>query len=91
MAGLGPCPVCQAEVRDFPKSYSCSRWKEGCGFTIWKIVAKKKLSETQVKILMTAKKTDLIKGFKSKAGKPFEAYLLLNQEGKVEFEFRPRA
>lgn len=91
MTGLGPCPVCQAEVRDFPKSYSCSRWKEGCGFTIWKIVAKKKLSEGQVKILMTAKKTDLIKGFKSKAGKPFEAYLLLNQEGKVEFEFTPRA
>lgn len=88
---LGPCPVCQAEVKDFPKSYSCSKWKEGCGFTIWKIVAKKKLSESQVKILMTAKKTDLIKGFKSKAGKPFEAYLLLNKEGKVEFEFKPRA
>lgn len=89
-ANLGPCPVCQAEVKDFPKSYSCSRWKEGCGFTIWKIVAKKKLSESIVKILMTSKKTDLLKGFKSKAGKSFEAYLLLNKEGKVEFEFKPR-
>ena len=87
---LGLCPLCQAEVRDFPKSFSCSRWKEGCGFTIWKIVAKKKLSETQVKALMVQKKTDLIKGFKSKAGKPFEAYLFLNSEGKVEFEFKPR-
>lgn len=87
---LGPCPLCQSEVRDFPKSFSCTRWREGCGFTIWKIVAKKKLSESQVRTLMTAKKTDLIKGFKSKAGKPFEAYLLLNQEGKVEFEFQPR-
>jgi DNA topoisomerase-3 len=87
---LGPCPLCQAQVCDFPKSFSCSRWKEGCGFTIWKIVAKKKLSESQVKTLMTTKKTALIKGFKSKAGKPFEAYLLLNKEGKVEFEFQPR-
>lgn len=87
---LGPCPLCKAEVVDFPKSYSCSRWKEGCGFTIWKIVAKKKLPESVVKTLMTSKKTDLLKGFKSKAGKPFEAYLLLNQEGKVEFEFKPR-
>ncbi len=88
---LGPCPICKAEVADFPKSYSCSRWKEGCGFTIWKIVAKKKLPESVVKILMTTKKTDLLKGFKSKAGKPFEAYLSLNQEGKVEFEFKARS
>lgn len=88
---LGPCPLCQAEIKDFPKSYSCSRWKEGCGFTIWKIVAKKKLSEPVVKTLIEKKKTGLIKGFKSKAGKPFEAYLLLNKEGKVEFEFAPRS
>ncbi|MBC7540711.1 MAG: DNA topoisomerase III [Bacteriovorax sp.] len=87
---LGPCPLCKSEVKDFPKSFSCERWREGCGFTIWKIVANKKLSESQVKTLMIAKKTDLIKGFKSKAGKPFEAYLLLNPEGKVEFEFKPR-
>ncbi len=87
---LGPCPICQAEIKDFPKSFSCSRWKEGCGFTIWKIVAKKKLSETAIKELLLKKKTGLIKGFKSKAGKPFEAYLLMNNEGKVEFEFLPR-
>lgn len=90
VSNLGPCPICGAEIKDFPKSYSCSRWKEGCGFTIWKVVAKKKLSESQVKKLMTEKKTDLIKGFKSKAGKPFEAYLIMNKEGKVEFEFLPR-
>lgn len=84
---LGNCPICQGEIRDFPKSYSCTRWKEGCGFTIWKIVAKKKLSLVQIKSLITIQKTDLIKGFKSKAGRPFKAYLHLNKEGKVEFEF----
>lgn len=90
VSNLGSCPICSAETKDFPKSYSCSRWKEGCGFTIWKIVAKKKLSESQVKKLIAEKKTDLIKGFKSKTGKTFEAYLKMNQEGKVEFEFLPR-
>lgn len=89
-SNLGPCPICGAEIKDFPKSYSCSRWKEGCGFTIWKVVANKKLTDSQVKKLMTVKKTDLIKGFKSKTGKPFEAYLTMNKEGKVEFEFLPR-
>lgn len=88
---LGSCPLCQAEIKDFPKSFSCSRWKEGCGFTIWKIVARKKLTEPIIKTLILKKKTGLIKGFKSKAGKSFEAYLLLNKEGKVEFEFAPRA
>lgn len=90
VSDLGPCPICQAEIKDFPKSYSCSRWKEGCQFTIWKVVAKKKLSESAVKQLMKDKKTSLIKGFKSKAGKPFEAYLVMNKDGKVEFEFLPR-
>ena len=89
-SNLGPCPICGAEIKDFPKSYSCSRWKEGCAFTIWKEVAKKKLSETQVKKLMKDKKTDVIKGFKSKAGKPFDAILVMNKDGKVEFEFLPR-
>jgi len=87
---LGPCPLCQAEIKDFPKSYSCSRWKEGCGFTIWKIVARKKLSAPTIKSLIVNKKTGVIKGFKSKAGKSFEACLLLNKEGKVEFEFTQR-
>lgn len=90
VSNLGPCPICGAEIKDFPKSYSCSKWKEGCGFTIWKVVAKKKLSESQVKKLMDQKKTDLIKGFKSKAGKPFDAFLTMNKDGKVEFEFLPR-
>ncbi len=88
---LGLCPLCQATIQDYPKSFSCSRWREGCGFTIWKVMAKKKLSETHIKLLMSQKKTDLIKGFKSKSGKSFEAYLLLNQEGRVEFEFKSKA
>ena len=87
---LGDCPLCKAQIMDFPKSFSCSRWKEGCGFTIWKYVAKKKLTDAQIKKLMTHKKTDLIKGFKSKAGKPFNAFLSMNKEGKVEFEFEAR-
>ena len=89
-SALGDCPLCKAQIMDFPKSFSCSRWKEGCGFTIWKFVAKKKLTDAQIKKLMIHKKTDLIKGFKSKAGKPFNAFLAMNKDGKVEFEFEAR-
>ncbi len=85
---IGKCPICQSDVMDYPKSYSCSKWKEGCKFTIWKIVAKKKLSQTSVSELMISKRTNLIKGFKSKTGKSFDAYLKMDQSGQVSFEFQ---
>lgn len=31
------CPVCgQGKVAEGPKGFFCSRWKEGCHFTVWK-------------------------------------------------------
>ena len=84
---LGHCPICNAEIRSFPKSYSCSRWREGCKFTVWKVVAKKKISEVQIEKIIKHKRSDLIKGFKSKTGKSFDAFLVMNQEGIVSFEF----
>lgn len=36
-AGLGLCPLCrQGRVLKNSKSYYCSRWKQGCRFTVWK-------------------------------------------------------
>ncbi len=84
---LGPCPVChQGEILQGRKAWGCSRWKEGCTFTIWKTVASKKLTENQVKTLLSGRPTTVLKGFKSKAGKAFDARLKL-QDGKVVFVF----
>lgn len=88
IAAFGACPICKAEIKSFPKSYSCSRWREGCKFTIWKVMAKKKISETQVEKIIQHKRSDLIKGFKSKTGKSFEAFLVMNSEGLISFEFK---
>ena len=81
------CPVCGKPIRENSKAYSCSGWKEGCSFTIWKTVAGKTLTKTQVKALVEKRKTSLIKGFKSKAGKLFDAYLVMGPDNKVTFEF----
>ena len=84
---LGPCPSCgKGRIIPGKKAWGCSRWREGCHFTIWKEVAGKKLTETQVKALLSGKVTSEIKGFTSKAGKSFSTKLQL-VDGKVQFVF----
>ena len=85
-AWLGNCPLCGAEVREQPKSYSCSSWQQGCKFAIWKAMAGKKISSRMAKMLLTKGKTNRLKGFRSKAGKSFDARLKLI-DGKVHFDF----
>ena len=43
-AAVGACPLCGSEVAEGPKSFGCSGWKNGCGFTIWKRIAGKTIS-----------------------------------------------
>ena len=78
--------MCKAPVVEGQKSYSCSRWKEGCKFTIWKTMAGKTISASTARVLLRDGQTSVLKGFQSKTGKPFEARLKL-ADGKVEFDF----
>ncbi len=96
---LGPCPRCGAEtgeiIRENSKAYGCTSWKSreetGCGFVIWKRVASRTLTPEVARQLIEEGKTkEVLSGFRSKAGKPFRARLVLNDEGKVEFEFPAR-
>jgi DNA topoisomerase-3 len=97
---LGPCPRCGAEtgeiIRENAKAYGCTSWKSreetGCGFVIWKRVAGRTLTpEVARQLLEEGKTKEVLSGFRSRAGKPFRARLVLNDEGKVEFEFPARA
>ena len=87
--GLGTCPLCQEGiVRETPKAYGCSRWREGCSFTIWKRIAGKTITSTQAGQLLARNKTRKLKGFKSKkTGKKFDAALALDESLKVRFVF----
>jgi len=44
-----------------------------------------------MKKLLTEGKTDLLHRFISKKGRPFSAFLVKGSDGKVGFEFAPRA
>src|SRR5829696_1154404 len=96
-AELGLCPRCGAEtgeiIRENAKAYGCTSWKSreepGCGFVIWKRVAGRTLTpEVARQLLEEGRTREVLSGFRSRAGKPFRARLVMNGEsGKVEFEF----
>ncbi|HEY8908981.1 MAG TPA: DNA topoisomerase, partial [Desulfosporosinus sp.] len=86
---LGICPKCGGEVIEGQKGFGCASWKEGCHFVLWKTpICGKVLSPNQIKSLLKKGKTPLIKGFKSKSGKSFAAYLVWedSSEAKLKFE-----
>ena len=85
---LGQCPLCKKGfVREGTKAYGCSEYKNGCNFTIWKEMASKKLTKKNIEDLLNKGETSLIKGFKSKTGNDFEAYLYIDEQGKVQFRY----
>jgi DNA topoisomerase-3 len=97
---LGLCPRCGAVsgeiIKENSRAYGCTSWKSreeaGCGFVIWKRVAGRTITPELARQLMEEGKTkDVVAGFRSKAGKPFRARLVLTPEGKVEFDFPARA
>ena len=84
---LGACPKCASPVVESKKAYGCSAWKTGCKFAIWKTVSGKRVSAAQAKQLLEKGRTGQLKGFKSKAGRPYSAALVLDAEHKVKLEF----
>lgn len=85
---IATCPSCKGNIEDKGKFYGCSGYKEGCKITFPKKWSEKTLSQTNIKKLVQDGKTNLIKGFKSKKGKKFDAYLKWDKDqNKLSFEF----
>ncbi len=84
---VGKCPLCGADVIRGRKGYGCSAYKTtGCTFSVYGFICHRVLSKSNMKMLLETGKSAKIKGFISKSGKPFDAYLKL-EEGKVVFDF----
>lgn len=89
----GPCPKCiTGTVRKTIKGAGCSRFKEGCKFSIWGQINGKKLTDEHIRHLVTKGRTELIKGFKKKDGHgTYDASLVLTDDFKVRLEFQDHA
>jgi DNA topoisomerase-3 len=86
---IGACPKCGGKIFDTENSYICERSqsaKSPCKFRLSKTILGRDIPKEQAQQLLTTGKTDLLDGFISKRGRPFSAYLKL-EDGKVGFEF----
>lgn len=87
---IGKCPKCGKDMRELNWGWSCTGYPD-CKFSISHEIAHKKITEQNAKDLLTKGETELIKGFKSNAGKNFDAKLTLDEEKKVVFKFENSA
>ena len=81
-----PCPKCgNGRILFYPKVAKCSN--VDCTLTIFRNKCDKQLTDKQIVELVTKRKTGLIKGFKGKNGKTFDASLVLDGQFNVAFSF----
>lgn len=88
------CPLCGGDIVKTPFGYGCANYRKedeehSCRFSIGKISGVK-LNDSQVRQLLTTRKTEVITGFLSKNGKKFDAPLKLTDEGQIVFDFPDR-
>lgn len=80
------CPKCKSQnliIRD--KIVKCA--DEVCNWVQFRNVCEVQISIADIENLVNKGKTSLIKGMKSKAGKKFDAYIVLNKDCTTSFEF----
>ena len=91
---LGPCPKCSARVFEQPMAYVCEKSlgpDKSCDFRSGRIILQRPIEREQMQKLLATGRTDLLHRFISRKGRPFSALLVRGADGKVGFEFAPRA
>jgi len=73
------------ELRILDKIVKCK--DDFCNWLQFRMVCGKLLTINDIQLLIEKGKSSLIKGMKSKAGKSFDAYMILNDAGESVFEF----
>ena len=80
------CPKCgQQSVGIYAKVAKCRH--ETCGFHVFREVCSILLSEDNIRDLISSGRTPILKGLTSKAGKKFNARLVLKDDYTTTFEF----
>ncbi len=90
---LGRSPIDQTRVFETPAAFmseSALAGDKDKGLRISKMILGRRIDQDHISQLLSRGKTELITGFISKKKRPFDAFLLLDDKGKLGFEFPPR-
>ena len=91
---LGPCPKCGGRVFEQPMAYVCENGVNAdrtCDFRSGRVILQRPIEREEIQKLLATGRTDLLHRFISRKGRPFSAFLVRGADGKVGFEFAPRA
>src|SRR5262249_27602258 len=82
---VGACPRCAGAVLEKFKFYACDQ----CDFKLWKRIVGKTVPPALAGVLLRARRTRVLPGFRSAAGKRFSAAIVLDDTGAAKLEFGP--
>ena len=91
---LGACPKCAARVFEHGVAYVCEKALgpgRSCDFRSGRMILQQPIEREQMEKLLATGRTDLLTGFVSRKNRKFKAFLVKQPDGKIGFEFQPRA
>ena len=75
-------------------AYTCEKAvgpAKSCDFRSGRMILQQPIERSQMEKLLATGRTDLLVGFVSKKNRKFKAFLVKTPQGKIGFEFLPRA
>jgi DNA topoisomerase-3 len=90
---IGVCRHCGGAVHEQAMRYVCinaTGEEPSCTFTVKKLWCGRELTRDEAIQLVTAGRTNVLEGFRSRQGRPFKAAIVVSPEGRAVFEFPAR-
>jgi DNA topoisomerase-3 len=90
---LGPCPKCGNSVFELPAAYVCEKAvgpEKTCDFRSGRVILQRPVERAQMHKLLATGKTDLLQFVSSRTRRPFAAFLVRQDDGKIGFEFQAK-
>jgi DNA topoisomerase-3 len=90
---LGTCPKCGSRVFEHGNSYVCEKAvgpEKTCDFRSGRMILQRPIEPEQMQKLLASKKTDLLQFVSARTRRGFSAFLVVQKDGKVGFEFEAK-
>ncbi len=90
---LGVCPKCGSRVFEHGNSYVCEKAvgpEKTCDFRSGRMILQRPIEPEQMQKLLASKKTDLLQFVSARTRRGFSAFLVVQKDGKVGFEFEAK-